>query len=95
MAFSKMYARKNTKLDVNGGTLTESIKENRHTDKMECGLCWEDFKMTDEVFNCAKNHVFHVQCYEDRAEDEYGEDESSGMLNECPTCGSAMNITIE
>ena len=36
------------------------------TDKVECGLCWETFVPTDEVFNCKKMHVFHTKCYEDR-----------------------------
>ena len=42
---------------------------------MECGLCYENFKMTDEVFNCTKGHVFHTHCYEDRVEDSDMEDE--------------------
>ena len=48
---------------------------------MECGLCWETFKMTDEVFSCKKNHVFHTVCYEDRALDTEGQDEISDMIN--------------
>ena len=47
----------------------ESNSQVNHTDKMECGLCWENFQMTDEVFNCTNNHVFHTQCYDDRALD--------------------------
>ena len=39
-------------------------------DKMECGLCWVTFKMTDEVFTCKKMHCFHVACFEDIARDE-------------------------
>ena len=51
--------------------------------------------MTDEVFSCKKNHVFHTVCYEDRALDTEGQDEISDMLNKCPTCGSLMNITVD
>ena len=64
------------------------------TDKMECGLCWETFAPTDEVFNCQKMHVFHTYCYEDRV-DEDGENDTSDMINTCPTCNSPMNITID
>lgn len=63
---------------------------------MECGLCWENFQATDEVFNCQKMHVFHVTCYEDRAVDnEEAEDEISAMRNFCPICSSQMNITVD
>ena len=34
-------------------------------DKMECGLCYEAFQPTDEVFSCKKMHVFHTRCYEE------------------------------
>jgi len=44
-----------------GNKLLGSIRS--YTDKMECGLCWETFMPTDEVFNCQKMHVFHTHCY--------------------------------
>ena len=65
-----------------------------YTDKMECGLCWETFTATDEVFNCQKMHVFHTHCYEDRVLEDV-EDELDAMINNCPTCNSPMNIVID
>ena len=63
---------------------------------MECGLCYEAFKMTDEVFNCRNNHVFHTRCYDDRAMDTEGNNEEiEAMINKCPTCGALMNITVD
>ena len=72
MAFTKLYTRKNAKTNIriSGMPPSESnVSSSAHTDKMECGLCWETFKMTDEVFNCINNHVFHTNCYDDRALD--------------------------
>ena len=52
--------------------------------------------MTDEVFNCMNNHVFHTRCYEDRAMDTEGQDdEMTSMMNKCPTCGATMNISLD
>ena len=100
LAFKKLYTRKLTgKSGPTGNPLLDSQTSlkvpNRHTDKMECGLCWENFKMTDEVFNCQNNHVFHTNCYEDRALDTDGHDEITEMLASCPTCNSAMNISLD
>ena len=50
-------------------------KNKTGVESMECGLCYENFKMIDEVFNCTKGHVFHTHCYEDRVEDSDMEDE--------------------
>ena len=97
MAFNKLYTRKNvrTNRESSGNPLLEN-SEMVHTDKMECGLCWETFQMTDEVVNCINNHVFHTRCYEDRAMDTEGvDDEITSMMNKCPTCGATMNISLD
>ena len=71
---------------------------------MECGLCYEEFKPTDEVFNCQKMHVFHIKCYEESSEadlvgvgdiEEDRNDDIFKMRNLCPTCNAPMNITTE
>ena len=98
MAFNKLYTRKNvrTNRESSGNPLIETNGDGMHTDKMECGLCWETFQMTDEVFNCKNNHVFHTRCYDDRAMDTEGiDDEMTSMMNKCPTCGAQMNISLD
>ena len=52
-------------------TRQQSLNSNGiYTDKQECGLCYETFKLVDEVFFCERMHVFHKLCYEERPEDE-------------------------
>ena len=71
-------------------------QSNRWTDKSECGLCYQSFTPTDEVFNCRKMHIFHTICYEERFMDESdAEDSTFQMRNLCPTCNSPMNISEE
>ena len=41
---------------------------------MECGLCYQPFKATDEVYNCSKLHIFHVKCYEESQDIESDDD---------------------
>ena len=72
--------------------LTNKNRLSKHAEQMECGLCWETFTMTDEVFHCEKMHVFHTRCYEDRVPDD-DEEDTSAMLNKCPTCGCPMVLT--
>ena len=69
-----------------------SIKGGKHSDAMECGLCYQTFKNSDQVYNCTSMHVFHTNCYEDSFMDE---DDVKQMLNNCPTCGSQMNIIAD
>ena len=60
---------------------------------MECGLCYQEFLPTDEVFNCQKMHVFHTSCYEERAiDDDEVQDNMKGMINKCPSCNAHMTF---
>ena len=72
-----------------GGTM---IKGGKYSDAMECGLCYQTFKNSDQVYNCQNMHVFHTNCYEDSLMDE---DDIKQMLKSCPTCGSQMNIVAD
>ena len=67
--------------------------ENSYMKRKECGLCFENFKPSDEVVNCNNLHVFHTHCYEDRAVDEEEAHDSIGSLrNVCPLCDAPMNL---
>ncbi len=79
-AFLKMTTR----------TYTNKRTSTTHEDKLECGLCYETFKPTDEVVNCKRGHCFHTACYEDLAQSD---DDEADMRNLCPTCNETMNLT--
>ena len=60
-------------------------------DQMKCCICQKKFKETDEVCNCEKMHVFHIDCFEqnDRAQNA-SEMTSFIMIKKCPICNEAM-----
>ena len=65
------------RFDTEGNNLALSTKSNQYADKSECGLCYQSFLPTDEVFNCSKMHIFHTVCYEERVIDESEQEEDS------------------
>jgi len=69
--------------DNTAPTLIESFRtlhsrrftQRQFVDKMECGLCYQQFHPLDTVVNCKRMHVFHTQCYEEVDLDSAAEDE--------------------
>ena len=74
-------------------TYTNKRTSTTHEDKLECGLCYETFKPTDEVVNCKRSHCFHTACYEDLAQSDEEQSNEADMRNLCPTCNQSMNLT--
>ena len=91
---------RNRRLTVNGSRAfsnnlllgSQKSEGQASASKMECGLCYTEFLPTDEVFNCKKMHVFHTNCFEDRAVDDEDEGDIKGMISKCPTCNVEMTF---
>jgi len=49
-----------------------------------CGLCMDNFRVSDTVMDCHKGHVFHLQCFEQQT--------LHAQQNVCPSCGQSMHL---